>query len=339
VVAGGADTLPAAAPIATVATATVSTATVATATMPAATGRTALGDPPALARSATEDLAVTGPVPATPVTTASTTVPATATPAAASPPAAPASTCAPSGTAATASSQDGPAPELVTAAPVPSGPDGQGSRSAGSGSQPGPSQAAPEVPGSVATGSDGPLPSTDTTVPAAPVTELPAGGQPVAAEVRRTETVPSVLNAAPATPSAAAAATPSSQLVQHLGPVLQGPDGTYTLSLQLYPEELGAVQVDVALRTGEISLALHAGDDSAQETLRAALPDLRSALEAAGLTATALSVDGGRQEQHAPQDENRERSTSATARAGNGATDDTPVLQSSDPDAALDLRM
>ncbi len=99
----------------------------------------------------------------------------------------------------------------------------------------------------------------------------------------------------PAAPAAAAPPPPpAAQVVQLLAPVLAGPDGTYSLSLQLYPEELGAVQVDVLLRGGEIRLALHAPDDAAQAALRSALPDLRADLLAGGLSATSLSVDDGR---------------------------------------------
>jgi flagellar hook-length control protein FliK len=183
--------------------------------------------------------------------------------------------------------------------------------------------------------------------PSGPAGAAPAGAPPAeqpvpgsthlpTAELRRTDapsTVPATAPAAPPTPAA-----PSAQLVQHLGPLLEGPDGSYALSLQLYPEELGAVRVDVALRAGEISLALHAGDDRAQEALRAALPDLRAALEDAGLTATAMSVDGGQSEQ-SPQDERLAHQPRRTGSGPAGAPDTTPVLQSSDPDAALDLRM
>jgi flagellar hook-length control protein FliK len=160
---------------------------------------------------------------------------------------------------------------------------------------------------------------------------------PATAELRRTDAAPVLLSAVPAAPGAPAA-PPSSQIVQQLGPLLEGPDGSYAMSLQLYPEELGAVQVEVALRLGEISLTLRAGDEAARETLRAALPDLRSALEAAGLTADALSVDNGRPDQQ-PKDGDPDRSGSPTGGARTGPGEATPVPQPSDPDAALDLRM
>jgi hypothetical protein len=153
---------------------------------------------------------------------------------------------------------------------------------------------------------------------------------------------------APATPAAAPApAPPAAQVAQLLGPVLEGPDGTYSLSLQLYPEELGAVQVEVLLRGGEIRLALHAPDEAAQAALRSALPDLRADLLAGGLSATSLSVDDGR------PGSSSDRSTDRSPDRRSDGQGDAPGRRShpyrdADPgprqlpshaDAALDLRM
>jgi flagellar hook-length control protein FliK len=107
------------------------------------------------------------------------------------------------------------------------------------------------------------------------------------------------------------------------------------MSLKLYPEELGAVQVEVSLRGGEISLALHAADDLAKDVLRGVLPQLREQLEATGLTATDVTVDSGK-----PDDQRDEPAT--PRRGGSPASDgaDTPMpAPAPDPDAALDLRM
>lgn len=141
--------------------------------------------------------------------------------------------------------------------------------------------------------------------------------------------------AAPAPP--AAPPPPAAQVVTVLEPLLAGPDGAYTISLQLYPEELGAVQVEVSLRGGEISLALHAADDRAQEALRAALPDLREQLESTGLTATDVSVDGGRADDSA-NDTPGQRPGSRDRSTGDGDVAPAPP-PAADPDAALDLRM
>jgi len=159
-------------------------------------------------------------------------------------------------------------------------------------------------------------------------------------EQRRTDTVAPVVAPAPAAPPP----PPAVQVVQLLTPLLEGPDGAHTMSLQLHPEELGAVQVDVALLRGEITLALHARDVAAQDALRAALPMLRAELEASGLTATSLSVDGGRADQQPGERPDRPdhpgpHGGSLPGGSGDGAPAGSPVPTTSSPDAALDVRM
>lgn len=144
--------------------------------------------------------------------------------------------------------------------------------------------------------------------------------------------------AAPAPPpTAAPAPTPADQVVTGITPLVDGPDGTYTMSLQLYPEELGSVQVEVALRGGEITLALHAPDEGAREVLRSALPELRSQLESTGLTATGVTVGDGRDRER----QAHERAASGT-RSGDGADEtpaDEPTGSTSASDSALDVRI
>lgn len=152
-------------------------------------------------------------------------------------------------------------------------------------------------------------------------------------EQRRTDTVAPVTAPAPAAPP-----PPAAQVVQLLAPLLEGPDGAHSISLQLHPEELGAVQVDVALLRGEITLALHARDLGAQDALRAALPMLRAELEASGLVATSVSVDGGRTDQQ-PGERPAHHGGSLPGGTGDGAPAGPPVLTTSNPDAALDVRM
>ena len=178
---------------------------------------------------------------------------------------------------------------------------------------------------------------TSGTVPGAGAEAGVAGPQP--ADVR------------PSTPAAPPAAAPppppAAQVVQLLAPVLAGPDGSYSLSLQLYPEELGAVQVEVLLRGGEIRLALHAPDEAAQAALRAALPDLKADLQAGGLSATSLSVDDGRRGSSGdrPADRDPDRRSDGQGDApGRRAhpyrgAEPGPRPSPSHADAALDLRM
>lgn len=196
-----------------------------------------------------------------------------------------------------------------------------------------PTVAPAAVPGDAPTPADAaPAPAPD----APPAGTLPAETLPAAApaaELRRTDAPAPA--AAPAGPTPA---PPAQQVAQLLGPVLEGPDGAYSLSLQLYPEELGAVQVEVLLRGGEISLSLQATDDVARDTLRGALADLRAQLEAGGLTAGSLSVADGRADQ-APGDRPAPRHGRPTGSTGADGADAPTTAVTSDPDAALDVRI
>lgn len=78
-----------------------------------------------------------------------------------------------------------------------------------------------------------------------------------------------------------------------------GVDGTHRLTVDLTPAELGPVRLTVALRGGEMHLLLAGHTEATREALRAALPDLRRLVEAAGLTAGAFDVQPDRPDPHA----------------------------------------
>lgn len=189
-------------------------------------------------------------------------------------------------------------------------------------------------------------PSTAPSSEAAPAPPPLAGAlvEPVAAEVSAplvpTTPRPAPEAGAPAAPATARSAVdpPSTQVVAGLAPVLDGPDGAYTMSLQLYPEELGSVQVEISLRNGEISLAMLAVDVDAVEVLRAALPDLRTELESTGLTSTGVSVDLGRGD----ETPHRKQDAGAGTRTGDARSEtaaDEPATSLSGSDATLDVRI
>jgi hypothetical protein len=183
-------------------------------------------------------------------------------------------------------------------------------------------------------------------VPVAVLADVPADVvQPpsgVAATVASTAvplTAPPVVEAAaPAPPAPAAPPAPVVQVATAVAPLLEGPDGAYTMSLQLYPEELGAVQVEVSLRGGEISLALNAPDEAAREVLRAALPELRAHLESGGLTATGVFVGDGRTGEKAHGGGGSAPGTRSGDGTG-GAPADEPTAEPSASDSALDVRI
>ncbi len=105
--------------------------------------------------------------------------------------------------------------------------------------------------------------------------------------------------AQPSTPNAAigsSAPTPPApyaipaQVVSVLSPLRGAKDGSYTLSLQLHPAELGPVIVRVAVNDGVLSVQLTADQQSGHDALHSSLSDLRSQLQAGGLRVADVDV-------------------------------------------------
>jgi hypothetical protein len=94
-------------------------------------------------------------------------------------------------------------------------------------------------------------------------------------------------------PRPAGAATPVQQVVRAVVPLRRLADGTHNMVLELHPAELGAVRVELSLDRGVVHLGLHADLEGTGQLLRAALPELRSQLDAAGLVSGRVAVDGG----------------------------------------------
>jgi chemotaxis protein MotD len=95
------------------------------------------------------------------------------------------------------------------------------------------------------------------------------------------------------TPTAAAPAPPE-QLFQLVAPLRLAPDGTYTLTLQLRPADLGLVTVHVEARQGVLSVHIVADHDQARDVLRSSLGNLRSHLELGGVRAGDIDVSADR---------------------------------------------
>ena len=103
---------------------------------------------------------------------------------------------------------------------------------------------------------------------------------------------------APVAPSGAPAqfslpAPVHQQVFTAVSPLLRADDGSYGVRLQLHPRELGAVQVIVDVRHGEISIQMHSADAAARDALRGGLSDLRQQLEGQGLSAGSMEVGSG----------------------------------------------
>jgi len=132
-------------------------------------------------------------------------------------------------------------------------------------------------------------------------TGIPAVQQPVAGR-------PAAGHDAPQVPRHPATDVPLASQVA--GPVLalraRG-DGSHQMIVALHPAELGPVNLHVRISGDALTISLASSNDIAHDTLRDALPQLRSELQSAGLGAASLSLDltsggsagsGGFAEQH-----------------------------------------
>ena len=78
-----------------------------------------------------------------------------------------------------------------------------------------------------------------------------------------------------------------------MAPLRKLADGTHHVVLELHPAELGTVRVELSIDSGTVHLGLHTDIESTAQVLHAAVPELRSQLDAAGLVAGRVNVDTG----------------------------------------------
>ena len=85
------------------------------------------------------------------------------------------------------------------------------------------------------------------------------------------------------------------QIVSAVIPLHGRGDGRHEVTLELRPDHLGAIRVEVSVEHQTVHLTLHAAEAATGRLLSAALGDLRAALAEAGLTAGHVGVgpDGG----------------------------------------------
>lgn len=93
-------------------------------------------------------------------------------------------------------------------------------------------------------------------------------------------------------PPAAPVAQPdvSEQIVSAVVPLHGRGDGRHEVTLELRPDHLGTIRVEVTVEQQTVHLALHATEPETNRLLAAALPELRTSLADAGLTAGHLEV-------------------------------------------------
>lgn len=124
-----------------------------------------------------------------------------------------------------------------------------------------------------------------------PRVEVPAPSPLPVAVVRPEASVPAD---APAPTPVAPPAVPE-QIVSAVVPLHGRGDGRHEVTLELRPEDLGTIRVEVSVEQQTVHVTLHAADPATGRLLSAALADLRAALVDAGLRAghLAVSPDGG----------------------------------------------
>jgi flagellar hook-length control protein FliK len=127
------------------------------------------------------------------------------------------------------------------------------------------------------------------------------------------------------------------QVFTAISPLLRGVDGSYGLELRLHPRDLGAVQVNVDVRNGEISIQMHATDAAARDALRGGLSDLRQQLEDQGLRAGSMEVGSGGANTSQPET-SWARSEGIDEPKRNLVLPDQPVAVAAS-NTSLDLRM
>lgn len=83
------------------------------------------------------------------------------------------------------------------------------------------------------------------------------------------------------------------QLVSHVSPLLDGPDGTHEVTIELAPADLGRVRLEVTLDDGVLHVRLHAEDPTSRRLLAGTMGELRATLAEAGIHAGELDVGDG----------------------------------------------
>jgi flagellar hook-length control protein FliK len=150
---------------------------------------------------------------------------------------------------------------------------------------------------------------------------------------------PAGLSGGPAQPSLPAPV--HQQVFTAVSPLLLGADGSYGVRLQLHPQDLGAVQVIVDVRHGEISIQMQASDAAARDALRGGLSDLRQQLEGQGLRAGSMEVGSGAANPRQPETPWSRPPGGAADRSESGhhSADRTVTAAAAASSTSLDLRM
>ena len=142
-------------------------------------------------------------------------------------------------------------------------------------------------------GTDSPIPAREAVVPVTFVSPTNASdpGAPVGtvtAPATTATTVP-VVAAPPA--DAPRPVVVASQIATQVAVLRGAANGSYTMTVQITPDDLGPVSVQITLDEGTLGMTLRAALEVGRDTLSQAAPELRRYLEQAGLSCNRVEVD------------------------------------------------
>ncbi|MGK2959409.1 MAG: flagellar hook-length control protein FliK [Acidimicrobiales bacterium] len=160
-------------------------------------------------------------------------------------------------------------------------------------------------------------------------------------KIEATPRAPESLTAVPVD-TATAAPVVHTQLVEAVEPLRHRADGSYDMTIELHPAELGAVRVRAVLENGSIQLHIHAERAATQDMLQNSLATLRTALNDAGLNTSQLSVNShanlqGQTSQSDQQQTPLGNQASASQKENRSAEENIPIQIETASDTVVDI--
>ncbi len=160
-------------------------------------------------------------------------------------------------------------------------------------------------------------------------------------KIEATPRTPESLSAVPVDTTAAAPVV-HTQLVEAVEPLRHRADGSYDMTIELHPAELGAVRVRAVLENGSIQLHIHAERAATQDMLQNSLATLRTALNDAGLNTSHLSVSAHANWQSQTSQSDQQQTplgnqASASPNDHRGAKENVPVQTETASDTVVDI--
>lgn len=133
------------------------------------------------------------------------------------------------------------------------------------------------------------------------------------------------------------------QLVQTIAPLRSRANGTYDMTLELHPGELGAIRVRAVLQNGSVRLQLTAEHMTTHDLLKNSLAGLRNSLNDAGVNTSELSLNAHAnwqsQTNHSDQQQSNAGAQASFSINAQTSIDEIPSQDQSTSDTALDVML